>query len=768
MENNNDVIIKLPPFTVENVVATLSQVTGWGIKQLNVPQTWTVTQGEGITVMIIDTGFSDHSDLAGATIKELSKSFLIIEPDINDKNGHGCVSPDTYVHTNFCGIEKIETLYNRINVPEVYNDTFKGMVKDVSHLGLKTYSLNSKTGESEINKIMLLHRTPVDENIVKFNLDGGTEYKLTPWHPVYVYTGKVHQKFDISRKRADELKVADRMIFGKGENAGQLVKEYFRVNGCKYKVCSHCGKKHPIRTLERKSRWQCKSCNKSKYHEEYSTFMVTEDMAYLCGLILTDGHIYDPDKKQYRIEISSITKELLDGAKEKMDSLGFMGASIRSEENRLLLDSKEFHTVLLNLGMLYHRKTYDQGLPEFVGKSPYSVICAFIAGVIDGDGCINKDGVGHNRITSVSKKFVDQMCCLLNSIDISAGFTKTTKANTKGFQRKDGKAVPIYNCRFANLNDTIVSFLVHPLKIAKAIKQISTSTYRREARRIKTIEMVPYKGDMYDFTVENNHTYLANGHFVSNTHCQGIIGARNNEQGMVGVAPMCKIIACKVLGEDGSGSMDSIVEALKYAKEIKPDVISMSLGCPQDILNVHRLIYDLKQMNIPCVVAAGNDGGRNSVNYPGKYPEVICVGAYDKNGKIANFSSNGPEVGFAAPGVDIYSTYLNNAYANLSGTSMATPFMTGLVALLIAKHRKQEKETGQNDCKTVDQIKAHLIKYADDKGVVGKDDNWGYGVVDPVKLINELNATPPIVKPPDSTLKKTWRQRFMDWWDRVF
>lgn len=261
-----------------------------------------------------------------------------------------------------------------------------------------------------------------------------------------------------------------------------------------------------------------------------------------------------------------------------------------------------------------------------------------------------------------------------------------------------------------------------------------------------------------------------NGH---SSHCCGIIGARDNTVGMVGVAPECNIITCKVLSKDGMGDYNGIIAALDYAIQIKPSVVSMSLGGPVDDTRVHDRIKTLYAMNIPVVCAAGNEGpGENTMGYPALYPEVIAVGAYDSNGNIANFSSRGSEVDFTAPGVKIYSTWLNNSYAVLDGTSMATPFMAGLVVLLLAKHSKQEKETGQNDCKTVQQIMQHLIKYADDKGVVGKDDVWGYGVINPVKLIEGNEATPPVIvtttAAPQQPIKKSWWQRFLDYLNKLF
>jgi subtilisin family serine protease len=244
-------------------------------------------------------------------------------------------------------------------------------------------------------------------------------------------------------------------------------------------------------------------------------------------------------------------------------------------------------------------------------------------------------------------------------------------------------------------------------------------------------------------TVDNDKTDKQ----YHSTHCCGIIGARDNDIGCVGVAPSCKIITVKVLGNDGSGSFEAIVKGLEYAAKIKPDIVSMSLGAPVGSDAMHNAIKKLYDMNIPCICAAGNEGPDSVVGYPAKYSECIAVAAYDKDKKIADFSSPGKEVLIAAPGVSIYSTYGNNTYAKLSGTSMATPFISGLVALLISKHKKQERETGMNDCKTVDQIKEHLKKYAVSQSSLGKDDHFGYGIVDAAKLIEANEVDNPIVTP---------------------
>lgn len=268
--------------------------------------------------------------------------------------------------------------------------------------------------------------------------------------------------------------------------------------------------------------------------------------------------------------------------------------------------------------------------------------------------------------------------------------------------------------------------------------------------------------------VPNESIYDVEGH---QTHCVGIICAQNNDSGMVGVAPRAKCITAKALGNDGSGNFDWIVNALDYAAQIKPTVVSMSLGSPVGTTELHNAIKRLYDLNIPVVCAAGNDGNRG-VDYPGNYPEVITVAAYDKNGNIAGFSGVGPGVDWAAPGVDIYSTFLNNQYCIMSGTSMATPFVTGIILLLIAKHKKQEKETGRNDCKTVDEIKQHLLKYTIQKNVLGRDNHWGYGIIDVEKLITstetETISASSFNPIPISSPKKSWWQSFREGWKRFW
>jgi len=246
-----------------------------------------------------------------------------------------------------------------------------------------------------------------------------------------------------------------------------------------------------------------------------------------------------------------------------------------------------------------------------------------------------------------------------------------------------------------------------------------------------------------NFVEDEPHEDL-NGH---QTHCVGIICAKNNKFGMVGVAPEAQCISVKALNKNGSGNFSSLAKALDYAIKIKPDIISMSLGSPTYSALIHQKIKTLYNLNIPVVCAAGNSGN-GGVNYPAAFKETIAVASYNKQGKISFFSSKGEEVDWATPGEKIYSTYLNNKYSVLSGTSMACPFLVGIIALMLSKHRLEESKTGFNDCKTISQIKEHLLKYTQDKGAGGKDDQWGYGVINIKEMILDKNPDDKLPEPP--------------------
>ncbi len=208
----------------------------------------------------------------------------------------------------------------------------------------------------------------------------------------------------------------------------------------------------------------------------------------------------------------------------------------------------------------------------------------------------------------------------------------------------------------------------------------------------------------YDFYNNDPDPMDDNGH---GTHVAGVIAASG---GMTGVAPGASLLAYKVLGPDGSGSVSNVIEAIDRSMDPNQDgdtsdhanIISMSLGGPgQSGDPVCTAVENAVNAGIVVVVAAGNDGpAMGTVASPGLAPDAITVGAVDNSGVLASFSSRGtspnlsikPEI--CAPGVNINSTVpfsgaarsSPTGYAIMSGTSMATPHVSGAAALLLQEH----------------------------------------------------------------------------------
>jgi len=219
-----------------------------------------------------------------------------------------------------------------------------------------------------------------------------------------------------------------------------------------------------------------------------------------------------------------------------------------------------------------------------------------------------------------------------------------------------------------------------------------------------------------------------NGH---GTHVAGIIAALDNEIGVVGVAPEASLYAVKVLDSRGTGFVSDIIEGLDWAMQNGMQVVNMSLG-GGGTTSFHEAITRAYEAGIVLVAAAGNDGTENSVNYPAAYPEVIAVSATDKNDTLASWSSRGPEVELAAPGVDILSTWNDGYYRSASGTSMAAPHVTGTVAQVLAAGRAS----------TPAEVRTLLQSTADDLGTSGFDSWYGYGLVDAEEATTGFQTSP--------------------------
>jgi subtilisin family serine protease len=163
------------------------------------------------------------------------------------------------------------------------------------------------------------------------------------------------------------------------------------------------------------------------------------------------------------------------------------------------------------------------------------------------------------------------------------------------------------------------------------------------------------------------------------THVAGIIASYGQVSGVMKYATLIPI---KVLNDSGVGSTYSIIQGLIHAGNEKADVINMSLGGWDYNESMDRACEIVTARGVIIVAATGNDY-RNVISYPARYKSVIAVGAVDKNRKRAAFSNYGTGgVDLMAPGVEIYSTYINNGFAFLTGTSMATPHAAGAAGLM--------------------------------------------------------------------------------------
>jgi len=224
----------------------------------------------------------------------------------------------------------------------------------------------------------------------------------------------------------------------------------------------------------------------------------------------------------------------------------------------------------------------------------------------------------------------------------------------------------------------------------------------------------------YDFVNDDNDPMDDDGH---GTHVAGTVAAEDNGSGVVGVAPEASLYALKVLDSGGSGYFSDIIKALEWCMSNDIQVTNNSYGSSGDPgITVEEAFNNAYNAEIIHVAAAGNSGNPpgkgDNVGYPAAYDSVIAVAATDQSDERARWSSTGPDVELAAPGVSIYSTYIGG-YSTLSGTSMASPHVAGVAALVIA--------SGISDAMVV---RTKLQETADDLGATGWDSQFGYGLVD--------------------------------------
>ncbi len=192
----------------------------------------------------------------------------------------------------------------------------------------------------------------------------------------------------------------------------------------------------------------------------------------------------------------------------------------------------------------------------------------------------------------------------------------------------------------------------------------------------------------YDFVNSDSDAMDDNGH---GTHVSGIVAAvMDNGVGGVGVAPGCRILPVKVLDSAGEGDTFLVAAGIRFAADSGVKVINMSLAGSSDDPSLGSAVAYAQGKGCVVVSAAGNEGSSAGADYPARYPDVIGVGALDSSNRRAGFSNYGTGVDVGAPGVAILSTILGGSYGSMSGTSMAAPFVSGVVALVFSANPSME------------------------------------------------------------------------------
>ena len=224
------------------------------------------------------------------------------------------------------------------------------------------------------------------------------------------------------------------------------------------------------------------------------------------------------------------------------------------------------------------------------------------------------------------------------------------------------------------------------------------------------------------------------------SHCIGTALGRYDGDQPIGVAVEADLIVAKVLSDQGSGSSSGIAAGIRWMTDMGADIISLSLGGGASDSGTNQAIdYAFSK---GCIVnaAAGNAGynGRNTIGWPARYSGCLCCGSYASNMQISNFSSGGEQMDWACPGSAIVSfSNTGSGYRSMSGTSMATPYGSGVLALIVEMMRRE----GNAHWTAVQSVREFFKKNMKDVGAPGFDVRFGHGipVVDEIlaRLVND-------------------------------
>jgi ribonucleoside-diphosphate reductase alpha chain len=312
------------------------------------------------------------------------------------KSGGGCVSGDAHVYTTFCGVEEISSLYDRVHalgIPEMVEGNYK--VMDVSHLGIRTFAIDPDTGRFEMKKITHFWQWDVsEENQYTVYCSDGTQVTTSSWHPFLVFT-----KDGIRERRADELKPGDILIA-------------------------------PNSTIRQS--WPFKE------YKQFEGIKLNERIAWLTGFFLGDGSLgrFHNRKNNY----NALRLRLFDGRPENIrfaaDVLSEYGIYVKPQQDgrglwSLTTTDQNFVTKFARIADIEPGPKEDLTMPEWVAKSPLSVIGAFLGGLIDSDGYVSLE---RRRVefSTVCPRLARRLVSLLSAL----GFNPSVRKKQPGKRAK--------------------------------------------------------------------------------------------------------------------------------------------------------------------------------------------------------------------------------------------------------------------------------------------------------------------------------------------
>jgi subtilisin family serine protease len=764
----DDPVYRLPPIKVNELIQFMpySQSVDWGMSILGIPELWKMTKGKGVKVAILDTGIDfNHKDLTGAfnTPYDLTNS----RSGAFDIAGHGCIRKGTKVYTGDYGLQKVEDLW------EIWKE---------SKIKFKVLGFTGKEEkETNISDMMKLRHIG-DSYRVK---TPGGEIVLTPWHKVFVFT----DKREIVEKRADELKVGEWLLHSKGDfwfgrdykyidnikideelawlfgfflGDGSGINQK-RADGSSAYHISFLSETPEI--IEKCKKIMLENLKKEKYSLDSDTRSNVDRLVYygklleefffkclkvrngkdstmdlpdwiwespksvalsfLAGYLDSDGHVAED---RYRINYTTVSQKMANSVVSLLSimgipaSLGIIYPRIGKREKKICYQIECRGESYFKLkSQFFSYVTHPKKKERLLKEDPSMV-------------------ARDNFWFDIERRDSDRFYISQEAIDLVYSKVKTKREVPKRLQDR------MRNRFRSSKEDWKMEFRDMGILFKEEYLVESLGGHTGNiAVKIKGIEKFIDDEDYYDFTVPETENYLAgegNLIFAHNTHCCGIVGARDNEIGIVGAAPECEIIPIKVLGDDGSGSSRTVASGILKAIDLGADIISMSLGSPNPDNAIYQAVKLAILKNIWVIAAAGNEGpSLDTVGYPGKYPEVISIGAIDQSKNVTRFSSRGDSVDIVAPGNQILSTYTGNRYAKLSGTSMATPQVAGVCALLRALLKEKRQPIYSQK-----ELETRLQQTATDLGETGKDYNSGFGLYNPANLLKSPSPEIPTIR----------------------